>query len=376
MSTALTPNNDLSQIIIDKKLPEYYHKTINDHPALNKENEKTAPFFGQVEDFRNHLFTIEYFVKNVIDSDIPGFLWHSKRERGDRAIPTILARAYYKHLSQQREPPALDHRFSEHIELYFTSAHEIGFPSQVYGGPDTLLPAPDIRNDEGALQDAKPGKRLGDLFNDLIDRIRTAGRSKVFQEKLRKRKESAAGNFPSACRYVDVLFKHRTRMLVLRLEFGYLENLAQGITVEQARQDLQRLLRNKRHNKLFSTEIGYIWKLEEGIQRGPHFHVFIFLDGSLSRHHMYLAEMIGRYWRDSITKGRGTFHNCNRKKYKYRAIGMIKHDEMELIDNLKHKAIYYLTKQDQFSRIKSGRTFGKGKPPKLPDVKLGRPRVK
>lgn len=373
MSPALNPKK---QIFSNFNFAWDTSRTINDQPALHKDDQKEESLASQTEDLKHHLFIIEDFVMKVLNRNDPGFIWRSRKTPGAIAIPTLLARAYYKHLSLQHELPTLELRFSEHIELYFTSAREIGFPSQMHGGPDTLIPAPDVCGDKWSLQETKPCKRLGDLFNELIDKIRTVGNSTAFKEKLRKRKEDSTRNFSSVCNYIDLLFKVRSRKLVLRLELAYREDLAQGITIAQARQDFQRLLRNRRHNKLFNTEIGYIWKLEEGIQRGPHLHVFIFLDGSVSRHHKYLAEMIGRYWRDSITKGRGTFHNCNRKKYTYRAIGMINHHETELIDNLKHKAIIYLTKQEQFPRIKSGRTFGKGEPPKLPDVKRGRPRVK
>jgi hypothetical protein len=376
MNLAIKRDNGLLPLVNQPNSNECMHQIINDGPELFNDFQKKEPLTGQAEDLKNHLFMIEDFVMKVLTRNDPGFIWRSRKTPGAIAIPTLLARAYYKHLSQQHELPTLELRFSEHIELYFTSAREIGFPSQMHGGPDTLMPAPDERVDERSLQEAKPCKRLGDLFNELIDKIRTVGRSTAFKEKLRKRKEDSARNFSSACSYIDLLFKAWSRMLVLRLELGYREELAQGITVEQARQDFQRLLNNRRHNKLFNTGIGYIWKLEEGIFRGPHFHVFIFLKGSASRHHMYLAEKIGEYWKNNITNGRGTFFNCNRKKYTYPVLGMIHNCETDLIDNLKHKAISYLTKQEQFPLIKSGRTFGKGEPPKLPDVKLGRPRVK
>ncbi|MGZ4969142.1 MAG: hypothetical protein ACXWFX_14655 [Methylobacter sp.] len=90
--------------------------------------------------------------------------------------------------------------------------------------------------------------------------------------------------------------------------------------------------------------------------------------------------MIGEYWKNDITKGRGIYFSCNANKaaYKYPGIGMIDYYDIELIENLK-MAASYLTKTDYYAKVAATegnmRTFFKGVV-KAKTSNQGRPRVR
>ena len=79
-------------------------------------------------------------------------------------------------------------------------------------------------------------------------------------------------------------------MLVLRIDFEYDKEIAKSVTIKQAKKDRDRYLNNMRNNELFKTVVGYIWKLEDGEQRGLHYQIIFCLDGSHSHKDSYRAE--------------------------------------------------------------------------------------
>ncbi|PUA19193.1 hypothetical protein C7W93_04705 [Glaciimonas sp. PCH181] len=93
--------------------------------------------------------------------------------------------------------------------------------------------------------------------------------------------------------------------------------------------------------------------LANGAEKGHHSHCILFFDGSKVLKDAYLAALIGRYWVDFITAGRGTFFDCNAEKgkYKYLGIGMISLGDDELRANLL-RVVKHLTKKDQYLRKK------------------------
>jgi hypothetical protein len=112
--------------------------------------------------------------------------------------------------------------------------------------------------------------------------------------------------------------------------------------------------------------VGYCWKLEYGGEKGFHYHMIFFYDGSKVQQDTNIARMIGEYWMNVITQGKGLYYNCNADKGKYErcGIGTINHYDTELIENLK-LAAQYLAKPDDYlrdnaSNIEVDRTFGRG----------------
>lgn len=128
---------------------------------------------------------------------------------------------------------------------------------------------------------------------------------------------------------------------------------------------------------IFDAWIGYVWKLEYGVKKGYHYHMFFMFDAQKVRQDVIIGMNIGKLKNEKITKLKGVYFNCNAHKYKYThcGIGMINYSEKERIAGI-HKALSYLTKVDRFIKLRSntiGRIFGKGEIKKLKSS-AGRPR--
>ena len=203
-----------------------------------------------------------------------------------------------------------------------------------------------------------------------------------FKELINNAHRAAKKNHEGMMRYIDSLFEHYSRLAVIRLDLYEDGPIMSQSDIQkkywQAKYDLKHLLNNARMYSLFDAVVGYIWSLEYGPERGFHYHLVLFFDGSQVRNDVYLAREIGEYW-IYITKSRGDYWNCNANKEDYRrlGIGMIHFSDVEKINCLKQAAAY-LVKVDYYVRmltLDNGRTFGRGEvlPPRTSTA--GRPRA-
>lgn len=217
--------------------------------------------------------------------------------------------------------------------------------------------------------------KLMAYLNGCVDQIRQAVKTKSFIAKLNSYQRSSNKNYKGLKEYVDALFERHARLVVLRVDLSYSEENSKT-EQDQAQRDRKRLFVNARSNKLFGDMVGYIWKLEHGPQKGFHYHMMFFFDGSKVREDITLAKRIGEYWKDVVTKGRGLYYNCNAVKLAYKScgIGMIEHADVELRSGL-WNAVVYLTKTDLYMKLQTeGRGMGKGSYPGPKDAR-GRPRA-
>jgi hypothetical protein len=231
-------------------------------------------------------------------------------------------------------------------------------------------------------------KYEAEVFNSLIELVRQKSRSSAFKRAVTERKSLAQANYREYSKYVDGLFSRRAKLLVLRVDLTYQETITvngvkqlQFVTLEQANEDFKRFKANWRHNALFKSLFGYIWKLEFGKDKGYHYHWIFFFLGSEHRKDAFLAQAIGEYWEHRVTLNRGMYFNCNAKKHKYRylGIGMLDTNSRtfsELRHNLDVHVISYLTKAEQYLALKlskGGKSIGRGLLP--PISRAGRPRL-
>jgi hypothetical protein len=218
-------------------------------------------------------------------------------------------------------------------------------------------------------------RKLVQHLNDFVDKIRQEVKSSKFLSKLSSYNRSSNKNYQELMEYVDYLFACHSRLLVLRVDLSYQKRYS-DTTQAEVRRDRKRLFENARSNKLFADMVGGIWKLEHGPEKGFHYHVMLFFDGSKAREDITKASLIGRYWIDVVTKGRGLYFNCNAIKFGYKScgIGMVHHADAQLREGLRN-AVVYLTKTDLYMRLQTeGRGMGKmNRPP--PKDPRGRPRI-
>lgn len=79
------------------------------------------------------------------------------------------------------------------------------------------------------------------------------------------------------------------------------------------------------------------------------------LDGDRRRDDVHLAQQVGLYWVNVITKGKGRFENCNLAKHKYDScgIGMIHLKNPDEVDNLLRVSLGYLLNTERYLVAKS-----------------------
>lgn len=182
----------------------------------------------------------------------------------------------------------------------------------------------------------------------------------------------------SANEYIDNLFENHSKILAVRLDLSYKDNLEEKPTFDRLKRDLQKLRKNRRHApSVFDGMIGYVMAAEQGeLEEKLHCHAVVLYDGQKVQHDVFKGQQIGEYWQNNITNGDGNYFNCNAKKEKYdkNGIGMIGHRDAEKRENLKKAAASYLTKDEQVVSDSEGkRTFFRGKMPKGKS-NAGRPR--
>ncbi len=170
---------------------------------------------------------------------------------------------------------------------------------------------------------------------------------------------------------------------MLRVDFSYQKEFFSEIDLQTTLKDRKRFLANKRCNAIFNDRIGYIVKLEYAVEKGFHWHVILFFDGSERRKasHIHSAQQIGEYWVERSTKGRGDYWNCNANIDDFKqkgicGIGPIHANDHALRINLCYRVVGYLCKTDQYFKPKRElplKRIRKGKPPEIRAIKLGRP---
>ena len=218
-----------------------------------------------------------------------------------------------------------------------------------------------------------------EIFNMFVGTLREDWKRNNRQAKVNARTKENKARYEEYCRYIDALFKKRARLMVLRLDLFFQKKYRDNIDVFDMTNKLDHLINNAPNNQLFEFWEGYIAKLEYGIDKGFHWHIIIFFDGSMKNgmSHIYWAKKIGEYW-VKITKGRGGYWNVNasvdhHEKWGQCGIGVINRKDADKRKNLKH-IVGYLFKETQYFRPKEGpkvRLFRKGNFPKK--SKRGRP---
>ena len=202
----------------------------------------------------------------------------------------------------------------------------------------------------------------GVLFYNLIKRIGSKGFHNAYQEedKLHKRRAE------SLCDYISDLKIAHSKIMIVRLDLYYHQELIQSIKSQQnVVDDWSRLLAfaRKSYKQNF---LGYAMKIEFGGDRGVHVHSIFVLNGSNLRRDVSVARSLGHHWVKDVVPIIGRYFNCNekqhQKKYKWRSVGdFVKMDE-DFKNGVKAMSAY-VTKPDPLPRIVVhglSRTFRKG----------------
>jgi len=181
--------------------------------------------------------------------------------------------------------------------------------------------------------------------------------------------------------YTDALQDKYSKLCAVRVDLGYIEPYNKSIMLDDANDDFNHMLSNRRSKpSIFKDQVGYMCLKEYTQDKGVHLHLVLLYDGNKVHKDAHMGDKIGEYWK-KLTNDRGSYHNCNRNKYKYEGIGMINHNDVEKRENFDKYVTSYLCKDDEeqdIASVKSNskdRAFVRGIMPKKKN-KSGRPRGK
>ena len=154
--------------------------------------------------------------------------------------------------------------------------------------------------------------------------------------------------FKSTVKYVDKLSEDYSKLIIVRVDLSYKKPYSNNITLKEANKHINRMHNNMRSKpSIFRDMVGYVFKKEFTKDKGVHLHAIFIFDGQKVQKDAFKGDEIGKYWVEQITKGQGSFHNCNRNDYKQKGIGMLDHRDSEKRKILNDEVISYLCKNEQ-----------------------------
>lgn len=219
-----------------------------------------------------------------------------------------------------------------------------------------------------------------DVLNECIANLRKEAQGSRFKRIIADYQRGPDKNYKGLVEYINELFERYSKLLVIRIDLHYGADICHAVTYQKAQEDRERFFNNMRSNALFDHLISCTWRLEFGLIKGFHYHMLLFFNGSEVCRDVFKAQKIGEYWRDVITKGQGTYYNCNAEQEEYGehcGIGMVTYKDAPKRANLLNKVCRYFIKPDYYIRViepNVGRTFGRGEMPEPKIDQRGRPR--
>lgn len=230
--------------------------------------------------------------------------------------------------------------------------------------------------------------KIGDFANRLVwsfCRVLKRALVKKAQENFER---SASDNFEGLLRNIAAIAERHQQFVVLRFETLYRSVDSMPVKLDEGpeighvkelvghRTRLHRWLRKRFKRDLLL----YAWALEHGRETGLHHHYLIVLKPRGNEDHVALVDEIGRKW-TAFTRGLGSIYNGNENAHRqrYKALGLVRLDEPNVITGLQLIASY-LTLAGVYVKLRVHAdvdTFGKGgimggdRPPFI--TKAGRP---
>lgn len=322
------------------------------------------------EDYGTLIHNVERFVAIAVKSKGDAVTVGEIDGRRQVLGETRLSRYRYK-ISRALDCFVPEYHYGPAVTLFYDIAHRLGV-TELFRGNWNL---PLGENRLGLGDDAI----IADLFIYFVHQLRHQYRARRIDRKISRRKEYTKANLESGSAYFKWLVGRYSKLMVVRIDLAFKRELVRDITIHEAIKCFDIFLRSSRRKRsIFRHSIGYIAKLEYSRLKGYHYHLILFFNGQFVMAHAYHGEQVGKYWRDDVTAGKGTYYNCNRhaNRYKRCGIGVILSSDSVKQDNLLY-ALGYLAKSEQMVEVKTKkgqRTFFRGQPRERKSS-AGRPRV-
>lgn len=267
-----------------------------------------------------------------------------------------LANRFYFHIPEMIELASLlsdRNIYDEYTELFLSCCTEMGLSSNGL-----------LKNKElwyvKLYEDSLNEERIAcaNLVNNMAEYIRREGRLRKSREKNQDRKREAKRSIKANAKYFNTLSRIYPKLIAIRVDLFYRQMVGIPPNLEDLNRHLEIMLANSRSNKtVFGGKVGHLAKIEYGVRKGPHLHLVIFFDGAERdfRRHWNLANAIGEYWKDVITKGQGDYYNCHTDYPLFEmrgvcGIGLLHRDDEQRKSNFRRYVLMYLCKLNSFAK--------------------------
>ena len=306
-----------------------------------------------------------------------------------KSVPASPLSEYFSALGAMVQLYSRRSRHSPPLQLFFDcfAAHDIR---------RCTLTGPDRQFVDGSRIEAE-------VFEDFLRKLREQGARVGIVKQLSDWNNASDDNGKSVRRYVDALFERNGTLVPVHLELwsadcrideARVEEIANMVEEERAKDmaalcakadeeansseleehhdasavvaDRDRLLDNMRAKPaIFRNLAGYVWRIEWSYT-GFYLRVVFLFDDSEPHTAEWLGELIGRYWSDVITKGKGVYRNLNISSRKFAGVGKIHSKDAAKRVNLV-QVLRRLARRDRYICVKprvSCKRFGMGRLPK------------
>lgn len=146
-------------------------------------------------------------------------------------------------------------------------------------------------------------------------------------------------------RHQDQLFERYSKLLMLRVDFSYLQDSdshGDG-DIHSTVADITLLIQRSRD---INGLVGYAWVLEQTEQHGYHIHAAFYLNGQKHRRAWTVFEALRDTWK-YVTWGEGHTHRCEPKEhYRVRGEWVTAYDDIKGRKSMQY-ILSYLSKQEQ-----------------------------
>lgn len=276
--------------------------TIRSHRSQSRSDTVAASIRNEEADVKQSLKDIMRFVEEIDKTEEVGYEIIRNRN-GDVSLKRLkLGRAYHRKMGDMLSACMPGRWFAPPIQAFLDTSVELGIVR------DSSFHA--------ALPSAPYGtsrKTHAELFNELIVGVRARCRTKKFRAEMRYRRRKERRNRKKAVAFERAMFKQSSRYLVLVLTVNFPIGCRDKITFADMREYRDRFLRDRRMNSLLRGISGILWKIECGVLSGLHMHLIVFYSAE-HRRDVHIAQRLGEYWKNEVTKGKGTYWNSNSYK--------------------------------------------------------------
>lgn len=225
--------------------------------------------------------------------------------------------------------------------------------------------------------DSDVGDELARDINNALYAFLREFKSKAHRKRLNDLKRVKSRNQRSIATYVNSLFDQHAKLLVIRFDISYRKAYYDQLTLDLVTEDRNCYLRRVQNK--YPALLGYIWKLEFGVDRRFHTHITFIFNGAVHQRDISLGIALGEVWKD-MSDNNGSYFNCQVRREEYQrwgtdGIGMVHYSDTTKRINLIN-ALSYLTKLDTqiLAILPAGRrTFGRMEISCTPS-RRGRPR--